>query len=263
MKRISIKTCYIEVNRIDSEGFVIEGDLDNTVKVLDVYDNKEIKFLPEKIAEKFPALEGYNVCYCAISEVKEKHFKNLQKLKILILESNEINSIASNSFKDLIKLERLYLKDNKIKVLEPKLLGSLKNLLKISVEANRIEELDENIFQNATNLKIIDVENNNLTSIPNNLFKNNLKLNSIYLKNNRIESISSSTFDHLPNLFFVTLEKNVCINQLYFDKPALSDIESKYWLVLLDHGEISDIKRDLRASECTTLESTQVKWQML
>ena len=114
-KEKNVQTCNIFNQKIDGEGFSVARDLDQSIQAFEIHSIKEVKCLPENIAESFPD----QVVNCSIRTVNRKHFKALNELEYLRLARNEIESIDGDSFKDLTKLERLYLECNKIETIDP------------------------------------------------------------------------------------------------------------------------------------------------
>ena len=210
-----IQACKIENQKIDAEDFSIAADPNRDFQAIHIWNNKEVKFLPENIVECFPRLMLYDVSDCSIKIVNDKYFKALNKLEVLTLQRNEIELIDGNTFKDLRKLQKLLLEQNKIKTIDPNSFQSLENLWELRIGYNKIELLDANIFDNLKNLRLITLNNNKLTTIPANLFKNNLNLEEIFFRENKIQTISSITFDHLTELRYVDLRNSVCVNDHY------------------------------------------------
>lgn len=102
----SENSCYITATTIASPGFTI-SQRDGAIGGLYFAENKEIYFLPEKLAETFPNLLTYFAHSCSITEVSKIHFENLVKLRTLELFRNQIEKIPSNTFEDLKSLEHL------------------------------------------------------------------------------------------------------------------------------------------------------------
>ena len=211
-----LQTCDVYDQKIDGEGFSVAGDPNESIQGFYIWDIKDVKFLPENIAEAFPGLIAYKVRSCSIRTVNGNHFKGLNKLESLNLPYNEIESIDGDSFKDLTNLEDIDLSYNKIKTVDPHWFQSLETLLVFYIDHNKLEFLDEKIFDNLQNLRNITLTNNKLATIPANLFKNNLKLEWIWLNENKIQTISSTMFDHLKNLSRINLKNNVCVNRFYY-----------------------------------------------
>lgn len=216
---IDYKSCLIEYQKIDDDGFTIDGELDDEIENFKIDQNKEVGFLPEKIAEILPRLTRYVARDCAIKHVNEKHFEKLHELEDLNLNENEIDSIAGDSFKDLKKLKVLSLSGNRLRLINPKWFETMKKLQKFSVNSNQVKHLHEGTFGKLTNLHQIDLSYNKLSSLEKNLFNNNSKLQDIKLNNNNLEIIPSTTFDRLNRIKFVALEQNVCVNQHYGNDP--------------------------------------------
>ena len=212
----NLQTCNIYNQKIDDKGFSVADEPNLSIQAFGIEHNKEVKFLPENIAETFPELIVYQVWDCSTRTVNRNHFKGLHKLEHLILVRDEIESIGGDSFKDMKKLEELNLGYNKIKTCDPNWFQSLRTLRFLFIRYNQLDILDEKIFDNLKNLINIELHNNKLSTIPANLFKNNLKLEGIFLDDNIIQTISSTIFDHLKYLKFVSLRTNVCVNDFYF-----------------------------------------------
>jgi hypothetical protein len=103
-----LKTCEIKVSAvIDAFGAKMASDHDESMEGLNFTMNKNISFLPEHVAEKFPNLLVFDAGFCTIRNISKKNFKDLRKLKFLILNNNAIVKIAIDTFEDLIDLESL------------------------------------------------------------------------------------------------------------------------------------------------------------
>lgn len=105
------KTCYMKNATVDSADFEISSSADTTIRALHFGDNKQIRFLPENIAQKFPNLAMLYAGYCSIEIVSYVNFKGLGNLRWLHLQTNGIEKIDSNVFKDLLLLEELFLRE--------------------------------------------------------------------------------------------------------------------------------------------------------
>ena len=215
MRYANLKTCSINDQKFVGEGFSIANDVDPSVEAFLISDNKEVKFLPERLDKFFPGLIAYEIKNCLIRTVTEKHFKDLYKLEYLDLSNNEIDSIDRDSFKDLKNLEFLKLSSNKIRTIDPNLFKSLEALWQLRIGGNQIKLLDEKMFNILRNIREISLDNNKIVTVPANLLQQNFKLEEIRLGGNKIQTISSTMFDHLYNLNYVGLKKNVCVNDLF------------------------------------------------
>jgi hypothetical protein len=104
-----LKSCDISPTaKIESTEATISST-DTSISRLNLSNNKQVIFLPEKVDEKFPNLLHYQAKNCAVSVIAKKNFKGLEKLKKLNLWGNQIERIPNNAFEDLKDLEVLSL----------------------------------------------------------------------------------------------------------------------------------------------------------
>lgn len=105
-----LKSCEMEAKTaINSIGTTINSDRDESMRRLNLSNNKQIFYLPENVGEKFPNLLQYEAKDCSITMVSKKNFKGLTKLTKLNLWGNQIEKITNNVFEDLTELEVLSL----------------------------------------------------------------------------------------------------------------------------------------------------------
>lgn len=102
-----MKTCKLKSTVINSTGFLITSDRDETVLSLDLGENRRAEFLPENIAEKFPNLVMIYARNCAIKSIARKNFRGLSKVRWLSFQDSQIRRIDSETFRDLVSLESL------------------------------------------------------------------------------------------------------------------------------------------------------------
>lgn len=103
------RSCNMKTTIIDSEGFLITTPADSSVEGFASYGNKNLKFMPENLAEKLPNLIIIWAQSCSIEKLSKKNFQNLNKLRGLALSNNLIEKITSDTFEDLVSLTHLYL----------------------------------------------------------------------------------------------------------------------------------------------------------
>lgn len=113
-----MKTCKLKNTVINSTGFLITSDRDDTVLSLDLGENKNAEFLPENIAEKFPNLTVIYARNCALKSISRKNFRGLEKLRWASFLNNQIKQIDGDTFWDLVSLESLGLSNCKLKDFE-------------------------------------------------------------------------------------------------------------------------------------------------
>lgn len=88
---------------------VIEGKYAHT-KGLKFSENRKIAFLPIETFKSFPNLIVYGAQSCELKSISYDNFKKLNKVKVVILNDNEIEKLNTKIFKDLISLEWLVLR---------------------------------------------------------------------------------------------------------------------------------------------------------
>lgn len=120
-------------------------------------------------------------------------FKQLQKLNVLKLISNNLDTIPKEIF-TLTKLKKLSLKGNNLTEISP-LISQLSNLEYLNISRNIITHLPEEIGQ-LTSLKELYLSNNKLTKLP--LVLEEMKsISEVYVENN---SLRPSELLHRGNL---------------------------------------------------------------
>lgn len=105
-----VQTCKVATSLIISEDTAL-STRNETVKGIDFWGNKGIKFLPVKVSESFPNLLAYGAGMCSLTKISKANFKNMSKLKVLFLYRNQITTINSDTFEDLVALEWLDLRE--------------------------------------------------------------------------------------------------------------------------------------------------------
>jgi hypothetical protein len=102
----NVKTCYMNNQAsIDGKGFKISSSRDENMKVMFMFGNKKIIFLPDSPADVFPNLEMYESGACAIKEITRENFRGVIKLRFLRLSYNQIEIVRSDTFQDLAAIE--------------------------------------------------------------------------------------------------------------------------------------------------------------
>ena len=172
-----------------------------------IENSDQVKFLPVNISEIFPNLLVFKVINCSVKSVKSEHFAKMQALKILNLNGNEIETVASDSFKDLGNLTTLVLSRNQIKSVNPKWFKSTSVLEVVYLDFNKIASIEENSFSHLKHLT------------------------RLHLEHNQIKLFSSKAFDHMVRLnrnsLYVELDGNICLNKTYREIVNLNrDLES-------------------------------------
>lgn len=95
-------------------------------------------------------------------------------------------------------------------------------LVSLSMANNFIPELGNNVFLENVNLESLDLGNNQLTRFPGTLLRANSRLVSLGLRRNGITAIQSNFFNNMPNLRFLNLQTNECVNRFFSNYRGFS-----------------------------------------
>lgn len=96
-----VNVCMLNENvTIDGSDFSF-AVRDHRIEVLFFSPNRNVQFLPVKVANFFPHLQHYRASFCFIKVVLKENFKRLSELTILDLSHNFIVAIHDDTFDDL------------------------------------------------------------------------------------------------------------------------------------------------------------------
>lgn len=141
----SPNTCH--VNRvIDGEEYVIASPTNSAIDRFELKNNKDVKYLPSYIGEKFPNLKELYAERCGLTIVRDHYFKNMKNLQLLYLNGNKITSIESNAFRDLTSVEKLFMHNNMIETFDAKLFATMVSMKEIFLSKNQIKSLSPSTF---------------------------------------------------------------------------------------------------------------------
>ncbi|XP_064372533.1 immunoglobulin superfamily member 10 isoform X2 [Dromaius novaehollandiae] len=143
-------------------------------------------------------------------------FSGLEKLELLMLHSNEINTIPDKVFSDLHSLQVLKMSYNKVRVLQQDVFYGLKSLVRLHMDHNRIEFVNPNVFYGLTSLRLVHLEGNLLKQLHPDTFVTLhyieiFKISSIkhiYLSDNLLTSLPQEIFSHMSELESIYLHGN-------------------------------------------------------
>lgn len=225
-----LRTCIINGQVIATPNSRIKPHVNESTEGLKMEKEKETKYLPEKLADSMPYLNGVEFSDCGITSIGD-HFKGLSKLDVLLLPHNRIENIKRDAFVDNVRLTRIDLEGNKLKLVNNQHFRSLKYLVVLTLNDNEIEFVDSSAFENLINLEYLEMHLNKLTFIEAKTFRNLRNLKSLDLQANEIDSIEQGSIDGLVSYRTILLDGNICIGRAYFAET------------------ISEMRRDLR--NCT------------
>jgi Leucine rich repeat len=105
-----IEICWMtDETSIHSQGMKMSGKHSN-VQGLSLWGNKKVNYLIDFAGKNLPNLLGYDAGNCAIKRIRRNNFGDLSKLRELLLQDNQLESIGTDTFSDLQALERIHLR---------------------------------------------------------------------------------------------------------------------------------------------------------
>ncbi|KAM9378614.1 immunoglobulin superfamily member 10 [Phaethornis superciliosus] len=163
-----------------------------------------------------PGVQRINLGYNSLLKLTERDFSGLEKLELLMLHSNEINTIPDKVFRDLSSLQVLKMSYNKVRVLQQDAFYGLKSLVRLHMDHNEIEFVNPNVFYGLTSLRLVHLEGNLLQQLHpdtfvtlcySQVFKISF-IKHIYLSDNVLTSLPQEMFTSLSELESIYLHGN-------------------------------------------------------
>ncbi|XP_017887058.1 lutropin-choriogonadotropic hormone receptor isoform X2 [Ceratina calcarata] len=198
-----------------------------SLRVLELDDNYLTK-IPTAIV-MLSGLEDLSLSNNRIEILEEHVFQHATNLLSLDLRGNPIKEIHGNTFRNLRKLRKLILSNLKELRLFPNLNGT-RSLEVLRLDRAQVASVPGNLCEQCPKLKSLDMKSNLLTEVPNlrncselrvldlasNMisslldepFRNLGMLHDLLLSNNKLEMITGDAFNGLTRLQVLDLESN-------------------------------------------------------
>lgn len=103
MKSTVINSTHFSITSAQDETLELEG--------FSALHNKKMEFLPANLGEKFSNLLGLQAFNCSIKEISKENFKDLNKLRQLWLQNNQIDRIDDDTFELISAVEKINLRE--------------------------------------------------------------------------------------------------------------------------------------------------------
>jgi Leucine-rich repeat (LRR) protein len=162
-----------------------------------------------------------------LESLSPRIFNNNGKLKRINLFSNQLRSVTPEHFAHLTGLTHLSLCNNQLTSLDQRLFTTLVNLQELSLCNLQISSLPRDIFATLSSLQNIHLQNNNrLTTLDEDIFSGNRKLRDIKLGQG-IRKLSPKLLENKPDLSYVDLRFNPCINKAYGSEGSTVKLTSE------------------------------------
>jgi Leucine-rich repeat (LRR) protein len=126
----------------------------------------------------------------------------------LIINNQNLKTLASNTFDQMSALTTLDLANNKIELIESNAISNCNKLISINLNGNSIKEILSNAFFNLKSLEILNLNKQSLTYLSNDSFNGLANLKNLTLNENIISIINKETFKGLNKLSDLQISNN-------------------------------------------------------
>lgn len=186
--------------------------------------------IPSELFNYFEIMEIFDLKNQNIRKIGQKAFCEAKNLKKLHLDLNRIERIKRDSFIGATNLENLWIRKNSISNIQEGAFNDLQNLKTLSLSENRLEKVPPKLLEPLENLEQIWLFANQISFLHKDLFEKNLKLREIHLHENQLISTDTKIFSNLKNLVLLTLQRNKCVNQLWYPNACqrIQNIDLKF-----------------------------------
>ncbi|XP_049846728.1 relaxin receptor 1 [Schistocerca gregaria] len=134
-----------------------------------------------------------------LHHVRLQHLAGLRSLVWLDLSRNAL-TLEGEKFPELPRLKLLMLQENNIELIGEDLLAALRGLTQLNLRRNAIRSIDVNAFRNQKHLEHLDISENQLMTLQNRVFLPLGTLSRLSLGNNPVTFIPGDLFQNLTNL---------------------------------------------------------------
>jgi hypothetical protein len=210
-----------EVSSIDfiSEGqrFVFGGvhliGRENTDVTHVTIFNSQVPFVITEIFETFPNLIHLNYHGGGLRQIQSNAVV-ARRLEIFTARHNPLlMAIQTNAFAGATNLVQLILSNNSIHSVHENSLVGLQRIRVVNLNNNFVQEIPENFLRPARRLQTLFLRNNLIKTVHASTFALNNIMNQIELQDNQIDAIDRRVFEPIRELFWLTLNRNVCVDR--------------------------------------------------
>jgi Leucine-rich repeat (LRR) protein len=146
-------------NNFTFTGTGSENQLKETTAV-EIRQSPKLDFVPVEIIQKFPSLQELKITLSKLETLRENLFtREFENITYLDLSSNGIRQVFG-AFKNLSKLRWIILANNSIETLIHRVFKNNKKLEVIGLQENKIKMINIKLFLNLAGLQIVDFREN-------------------------------------------------------------------------------------------------------
>ena len=180
---------------------------ENKLTVVDAHTLRMLDKLKELFLEKNFITNIHAAFFAEQSgndDYAKSQFAVLHNLEKLTLNSNLIESIATDAFKTLLQLRALNLAHNRISKIQVLTFNGLRRLENLDLCYNNLVQIEDGAFEQMQELKYLSLQHNRLTAIPRGL----PMLQWLDVSHNHIATIGEDRKPEFYAIEFVTLAYN-------------------------------------------------------
>lgn len=143
-----------------------------------------------------------------IEQIDHDAFYKLQRLYVLDLRKNRLDTVHGKAFHPLSELKLLNLSWNMLHDLPENIFEGLDKLEELSLSHNELHVIPFQVFAPLKLLQFLDLSYNTIALIPDDFFSSNQHIISLYMQGNSLASLSSQSFACLTDLRTLDLSNN-------------------------------------------------------
>jgi len=192
--------------------FVLRGNPLSALTRLDFPDNVSLSYidLSECSLTQVPRGVPGTVSYVQlrrnnITRLNDASFSGALRVKILVLDENQINEAENGTFRRLRSLKQLWLNNNRLVHVPLRLPSSVQRLM---LDSNNVDKLSADSFSNLSQLNTLTLMENAIAMIEVDAFRSLSELTHLDLSANKIASLSSGLFASNSQLTTLLLSRN-------------------------------------------------------
>ncbi|XP_078317919.1 uncharacterized protein LOC111104517 isoform X2 [Crassostrea virginica] len=175
-----------------------------------------------------------------ITTLNQEVLFNLNYLQNLDLGSNSISHLIPGQqiFQNLNELRFLHLNRNNLQIISNGTFMGLKNIVFLDLSGNKIQQIETTALEDLNSITNFDFSQNFLTVTPS--IKTCKKLRWLDISSNLIRKVTSSSFEGLLNLEHLNLSSNHIITigkNIFFGIPKLKTLDLSFNQVKSIHGD--------------------------
>jgi Leucine-rich repeat (LRR) protein len=137
-----------------------------------------------------------------------RRITGLNNLRVLLLSSNQLQTLPAEVFAGLNNLQTLQLNNNQLHTLPVGIFAGLNKLQTLWLSVAQLKTLPEGIFAGLNNLQTLQLDHTLLQTLPAGIFTGLYNLQTLWLSSNQLQTLPAGIFAGLNNLQTLKLDYN-------------------------------------------------------